>query len=104
MPLPTNQEAPPKKRIREKHNVNIGSGSLYIDLYNNQDRKDALDGTAMSTSDSIYVNAALTHLTLEATLITLYGSVPSTYTLVSVVEPETTDFYVKEISHYEAWT
>ncbi|KKK54732.1 hypothetical protein LCGC14_3081750 [marine sediment metagenome] len=103
MPISTDNTALPKKRIKEKQTVNIGTGSHYIDLYIQQDRRSAFNGVVMDSDDTIYVNGNGTHLAEESALTDEFGSVPASYIEVSILEPETTDTYVEDIDHYEAW-
>ncbi len=103
MPKTTEYAAPPKRRVKEKHNVNIGTGSRYIDLYLQQGRRSVFSGVVMESDDTIYVNSDGTHLAESSALVAEFGSVPASYTEVSILEPETTDTYVEDIDHYEAW-
>ena len=103
MPIHTDNTIQPKKRIKEKPNVNLSVGSNYIDIYNNQNGISAFSGVAMDSSDTIYVNSLGTHLAEESALIAEFGSVPSTYTEVDIILDDIPEVYVEDIDHYEAW-
>lgn len=104
MPIHTDNTTPNKKRVKKKHTVGIGTGSNYINLWKDQGKVSVFSGVAMDSSDTIYVNSDETHLAEESALTAEFGSVPASYTEVSIVERNIPETYVKEISHYEAWT
>ena len=60
---------------RTKPFTNVGSGSLYYDLWLKQGKKCAISGTSITMSSSVYVNSTKTTLYLEAPLAILEGYV-----------------------------
>jgi len=102
MPKRDDNTVPNKKRVKEKHTVNIGTGSNYIDLWKAQGKVSTFSGVAMDSSDTIYVNSDGTHLAEESALIAEFGSVPASYIEVSITESDIPEVYVEDIDHYEA--
>jgi len=106
MPIHTDNTSPAKRRVKEKKNVNTNEdfGNVYRAMYLNQGRVCPFSGLVMEEDDTILVNADNTHVASESGLDAFYGGVPLTYTAVDVSEVQTTDTYVEDIDHYEAWT
>jgi len=105
MPKADRIERPAKKRnrgLKPTTQVDEAEGNFYRELYLNQDRKCGLSGTAMSETDSIYINDDRDILALEATLLDYYGRTKD-WTSVDVSKVSRDHKLVEEYDHYEAW-
>jgi len=83
MPIYTDNTSPAKRRVKSKPTVGIGSGSRYIDLYNNQNRLSAFDGALINSGSTVFVNSDETHLVEEQEL------------LAAIIAKTITPFYIE---------